>query len=85
MFVQLISAKTLFDIIEERRSIPDFYRLKSVDERTVCLTRDDSSGLETPLRYVGCGHGMSYRGLKYLAEKVGWMLVTIPAETSGGG
>jgi len=85
MFVQLISAKTLFDIIEERRSIPDFYRLKSVDKRTVCLTRDDSSGLEKPLRYVGCGHGMSYRGLKYLAAKVGWMLVTVPAEASGGG
>ena len=85
MFVQLISAKTLFDIIEERRSIPDFYRLKSVDKRTVCLTRDDSSGLETPLRYVGCGHGMSYRGLKYLAAKVGWMLVTVPTKTSGGG
>ena len=85
MFVQLISAKTLFDIIEERRSIPDFYRLKSVDKRTVCLTRDDSSGLEKPLRSVGCGQRLSYRGLKYLAAKVGWMLVTVPAEASGGG
>ncbi len=85
MFVQLISAKTLFNIIEERRSIPDFYRLKCVDKRTVCLTRDNSFGLETPLRYVGCGHGMSYRGLNYLAAKIGWMLVTVPAKTSGGG
>lgn len=85
MFVQLISARTLFDILEERRSIPDFYRLKSVDRRTVCLTRDDLDGLEGPLRYVGCGHGMSYRGLQYLAEKVGWMLVAVPVKTSGGG
>ena len=85
MFVQLLSAQTLFDIIEERRSIPDFYRLKSVDRRTVCLTRDDSSGLETPLRYVVCGHGMSYQGLKYLAAKVGWMLVAVPVKTRGGG
>ncbi|MCH8216049.1 MAG: hypothetical protein IH892_04680 [Planctomycetes bacterium] len=79
MFVQLISAKTLFNIIEERRSMPDFYRLKSVDKWTVCLTRDNASGLEAPLRYVSCGHGMSYRGLNYLATKVGWMLVTVPA------
>jgi len=85
MFVKMISARTLFDIIEERRSMPDYYRLKSINDRTVRLTRDNACGLEAPLRNIGCGHSMTFRGLNKLAARVGWIFTVVPARRSGGG
>jgi hypothetical protein len=76
MFMQLLSFRTICKLIQDERGTPDLYSVKGAGPRSVKLTRDNSHGLETVLRHVNNGFGMTLGDFNRLDTKLGWLIVT---------
>ena len=77
MFIRLLSFSMIHQLIQDERATPDLYSVKGTGPRSVKLTRDNSCGLETVLRHVNNGFGMTLSDFNRLDTKLGWLIVTL--------
>ena len=76
MFIRLLSFSTIHQLMQDEHAPPDLYSVKGAGPRSVKLTRDNCYGLETVLRHVGNGFGMTLSDFNRLDTKLGWLIVT---------